>query len=207
MKDIRVINWMRTIRSERKVNLDLINLHRIIGGIMYYGRPEMLKVRMRNGQCMQIFRGGTTQILGRVTLREAQKMRRELLGLLPRDSANCQLLRQILLSTKMQISNIVIHARLKMVNSLTEIAHSNENLSFDIELFPAALIRQWEPAHVAVFHNGKIIITGLKTVSRCREILISLEEFLKKIYMQQYSCVFPSPLKWKNAEKKFGKLA
>ena len=182
MDQIRVINWMRIIRPPTKANLNLDVLHRILGGKLYPGRPQMLMIRMGNDRNLQLFRGGTTQILGRVSLREAQAMRRELVYHLPKTNEDCHHLRKILLTTPMRISNMVIHAHLKMEKSLTEIAHSNENLSYDLELFPAALIRAWKPAHVAVFENGRVIITGLKSVSSCHKLLISLQAFLNRYH-------------------------
>lgn len=80
------------------------------------------------------------------------------------------------------ISNMVIHAQLKMNLCLQKIAQSNASLFYEIELFPAALIRQWSPAHVAVFHNGKVILTGVKTVAACKDIFSQLLTFLHTLH-------------------------
>ena len=58
---------------------------------------------------------------------------------------------------------------------------SNANLMYEIEPFPAALISKWHPAHVAVFHNGKVIITGVKTVDSCKEIISLLLSYLNDL--------------------------
>ena len=55
---------------------------------------------------------------------------------------------------------------------------SNNNVFYETELFPAALIRKWTPAHVAVFHNGKVIVTGIKTLDSFYDIMYALLQFL-----------------------------
>ena len=55
---------------------------------------------------------------------------------------------------------------------------SSDTVFYETELFPAALIRKWHPAHVAVFHNGKVIVTGLKTLSAFYNVMKSLLDFL-----------------------------
>jgi len=62
--------------------------------------------------------------------------------------------------------------------------NSNANLFYEIELFPAALIRKWYPAHIAVFHNGKVILTGVKTVDACKEIFSHLLSYLQELTNQ-----------------------
>lgn len=51
-------------------------------------------------------------------------------------------------------------------------------MCYEPELFPAALISRWLPVHVAVFHNGKVIITGLKSEKHANDILDSLIQFV-----------------------------
>ena len=55
---------------------------------------------------------------------------------------------------------------------------SNNNVFYETELFPAALIQKWSPAHVAVFHNGKVIVTGIKTLDAFYDIMYALLQFL-----------------------------
>ena len=76
------------------------------------------------------------------------------------------------------ISNMVISARLKTPPCLQMISESNANHVYEIKLFPAALIRKCSPAHVAVFHNGRVILTGVKTVDTCKEIFSLLPSYL-----------------------------
>ena len=154
-------------------NLNLESLHHKLGGKLYRGRPEMLLLRMSNGRNVQLFRRGTVQILGYLTQHEAESMRSELLHRL-----------QIITTNPLVISNMVISAQLKMTLCLRKIAQSNANLFYEIELFPAALIRKWHPAHVAVFHNGKVILTGVKTVDACKEIFSHLLSYLQELTNQ-----------------------
>ena len=168
MENVTVINMMRSMRIDNKLNLE--SLHQKLGGKLYRGRPEMLLLRMSNGRNVQLFRRGTVQILGHVSQHVAEGMRHELLRRL-----------QITTAGPLVISNIVISAQLKMPPCLRNMTWSNANLSYEIELFPAALIRKWHPAHIAVFHNGKVIVTGVKTVNACKEIFSLLLSYLRNL--------------------------
>ncbi|MEL7181541.1 MAG: hypothetical protein AAFN63_17225, partial [Pseudomonadota bacterium] len=128
MENVTVINMMRLMHIDDKLNLE--TLHYRLGGKLYRGRPEMLLLPMSNGRNVQLFRGGTVQILGKLTQYEAESMRRELLHQLRINTTN-----------PLVISNIVISAQLKMCLCLPKMAQTNANLSYEIELFPAALIR------------------------------------------------------------------
>ena len=174
MQTLRVINMMRTVRARPKVRLDLEGLHRALGGRLYQGRPEMLLVPMTNGRRIQIFRGGSVQILGRLPHAEAEAMRDELMRRLR--GLSTPLLR-ILRTTPLEISNLVLQARFPPPR--LKHAASNKHVFCEAEIFPAVLIRRWAPAHVAVFHNGKIIITGVKSQDSCESLLTDLKTFLQ----------------------------
>ena len=62
-------------------------------------------------------------------------------------------------------------ARLKKKPCLSNIPHSNANVFYEIEIFPAALITSWKPAHVALFHSGYVIVTGIKSVQEGHLVL------------------------------------
>ena len=57
---------------------------------------------------------------------------------------------------------------------------SNQQLQFVLwtRTFPAALISCWLPVHVAIFHNSKVIITGLKSEMQADTILDYLIEYV-----------------------------
>ena len=65
------------------------------------------------------------------------------------------------------------------VRQLRKIATSDINLFHETELFPAALIRKWHPVHIALFHNGKVVLTGLKSVEHFYEAISTLTSFLE----------------------------
>ena len=58
-------------------------------------------------------------------------------------------------------------------------------MSYEVEIFPAALIRKWHPAHVAVFHNGKMIVTGVKSVQMLESICENVSVFLSQNRLSQ----------------------
>ena len=53
-------------------------------------------------------------------------------------------------------------------------------MTFEAELFPAVLIRHFHPIHVAVFHTGRCILTGLKSVEQAQQIVHELILYLKQ---------------------------
>ena len=158
-----MINTMRMLRVNSPLNLE--DLQKTHGGKLYPGRPEMLLLRLSNGRNVQLFRRGTIQILGSINEQDAERMRLEILH-------------RLCLSTKTPLvtKNMVVTAQLANLN-LHNIASSGSDIFYETELFPAALIRKWEPAHVAAFHNGKIVITGVKSLPHCQSILTSIREY------------------------------
>ena len=77
------------------------------------------------------------------------------------------------------VNNLVISAQLNEQLTFSNIRMSNHEMCYEPELFPAALISRWLPVHVAVFHNGKVIITGLKTEKQANSILDSLIDYVR----------------------------
>ena len=163
------------------MHLSLDDLHQKLGGKLYPGRPQMLLVTMSNKRKIQIFQGGCVQILGNVSDQEAEDMQLDLIQHLTEESDSCYQLRKILTSNSLLTANLVIHATLEKELCLKNISQSDSSLFYEIELFPAALIRKWSPAHVAIFHNGKMIITGVKTLSECNNLLNAIEKYLYTI--------------------------
>ena len=80
--------------------------------------------------------------------------------------------------SNLTVDNLVISTQLSEHVTFSNIHSSNQDLSYEPELFPAALISQWLPVHVAVFHNGKVIITGLKSETQINPILQSLIDYV-----------------------------
>ena len=169
-----VINLMRKMTVDGGIVLEGINRAFPIITKLYRGRPEMLIMKMTNGRNMQMFRKGTVQILGCISDEEAENMRLEFIVKL-RQLKRTMKMGQV---SEMTISNIVMSAQLKRKVRLNKIPWSDCNVFHETELFPAALIRKWLPVHIALFQNGKVILTGLKSVSEVSNIMTDLHSFL-----------------------------
>ena len=76
-----------------------------------------------------------------------------------------------------KINNIVFHFNLNHRFKLEKLLNNYE-FSYEPELFPAALISKWQPAHVTLFPNGKGVITGVKQEEDALTVLRDLELFL-----------------------------
>ena len=173
MEDLKVINIVRTMTVNHLLNLELI-CYNFDNSVLHVGRPEMLVMCMSNGHNLQMFRGGKVQIFGKLKHDEAEGMRQELIMKLKTILPNLRV-------TPLKIVNLVVSAILKNVIPLRTISSSNSTVFYEAELFPAALIRKWHPAHIAVFHNGKVIITGIKTICDVYALLSELIPFLSHL--------------------------
>lgn len=174
-----IINLMREMKVDQKIILENVYEMYENESKFYRGRPEMLVMKMEtNGRNLQVFRGGKVQILGSLSEEEAESMRREFVQKLRRvkKMENCQV-------SPLTIANMVVSLTLSFPINLRNISHSNHDLSYEVELFPAALIRKWHPVHVATFHNGKVIVTGIKSMSMLHEITESIQTFFSEIKM------------------------
>lgn len=174
MEEPTIINLMRNMKVNCTIPLE--ELHHLYpeDSKLYRGRPEMLLMTMSNGRNMQAFRGGKVQILGRVSDAEAENMRLNFMTKI----RQIETMRHSQV-TKMTISNLVISARLKKALRLQKINSSDANFFHEYEIFPATLIRLWRPVHIAAFQNGRVILTGLKSMEHFHEIMYSLTAFLE----------------------------
>lgn len=48
---------------------------------------------------------------------------------------------------------------------------SSKEITYEIDLFPAAQMTICSPYHIHVFHNGKVVITGIKDMSCIPKIM------------------------------------
>ena len=76
------------------------------------------------------------------------------------------------------IKNIVIHYDFGEKFSFHKLL-CDKDFSFEPELFPAALISKWSPAHVTLFPNGKAMLTGIKSESEAVSVINKIPSFLK----------------------------
>ena len=77
------------------------------------------------------------------------------------------------------LKNLVVSARLNTPVPLHRVKLSSSNLLYEPELFPAMLLRRYHPVHIAVFHTGRCIITGLRSVEQGQRIVHKLTKFLR----------------------------
>ena len=174
MENPIIINQMRNMKVNHPIALEEVHQEYPNATKLYRGRPEMLIMKMTSGRNLQMFRGGKVQILGRVSEAEAEDMRLEFIAKLSRINKMHQTT-----VTEMTVSNLVVGVQLKKAICLRKIESSDSDLFHEIELFPAALIRKWHPVHVALFHTGKVILTGLKSMKHFYDIMKTLLLFLE----------------------------
>ena len=119
------------------------------------------------------FPNGTIQILGGgLNHPLLVKMKKEILSLV----LKCNFSTPIQL-TPWKFNNLVIHFDLKVKFSFSKIICS-KNVSYEPELFPAALISKWQPIHVTLFPNGKGNMSGIKNPHDVYPILLDIPAFI-----------------------------
>lgn len=155
--------------------LNLQRLSNIVGskGKLHRGRPCMLTCRLLNKRVL-FFPNGTVQILGGgITLLLLHQIAIQVLLLLHR--YNLTLPPPLL---RWKVNNMVFHFDLKTCINFKDCI-CDKDLSYEPELFPAALISKWHPAHVTLFCSGKGMITGVKSVAESMFILQELVPYIK----------------------------
>ena len=80
---------------------------------------------------------------------------------------------------------MVVSAKLTMDMSLKTITSSDSSVFYESELFPAALVRKWQPAHVALFHNKRIVITGVKSMDELPPLFSKITYFLSQFCIEK----------------------
>ena len=168
---VRTINTMREMWVGEPIHLrDAQGL--FAQSKLYHHLPHMLVVKTSNGRKVQLFPCGKLQVLGNLSHSVALFMICEVVGVLQKLNPNYTV-------NPLKLINLVAAAQLKAPVALQRINSSSSTLFYESELFPAALLRQWKPAHVAVFHNGKCVLSGCKTLAQAESIFQSLSEYLE----------------------------
>ena len=136
----------------------------------------MVVIPMTNKKNVQVFACGKLQILGQHSHLERQWMICKAIRQLRRIFVKIQ-------PTTLTLRNMVVSAQLNKIIKLHHIETSSPALFYETELFPAALIRKWHPIHIAVFHNGRCILTGLKSLTQAHAIIDDLITFLNNKHL------------------------
>ena len=170
---VQVVNCMREFRLSARINLQ--DVHTILPHAKHYrGRPQMLVVKLSCGRNLQLFPSGCVQIMGNVSLSKAQSMQCEIMHHLRRLDPRIGM-------SPLTLKNLVVSVRLRKTIPLHRLKHSSSTLSYEPELFPAILMRRYHPVHIAVFHSGRCILTGLRSVEQAQCIIYELNDFLNSI--------------------------
>ena len=170
IEPVQVVNCMRELRLGRRIDLD--DVHALLPhSKLYRGRPHMLVVTLSCGRNLQLFASGCIQIMGNLSHSRALSMSYEIIHHLRR------LYPQVCMRT-LTLKNLVVSAQLSKTIPLHRLKQSSSTLYYEPELFPAILIRQYHPVHIALFHTGRCIITGLRSVEQGQNTVNNLIEFL-----------------------------
>ena len=170
--NLEIVNAMRELRLAIRIDIEAV--HRLLpDSKLHRGRPQMVVVKMSNGRNLQMFPSGCIQILGRISHFDALSMSYEIL-------CHLQKLYPHVKMPTLTMKNLVVSAQLKTNIPLHRLKKSSGQMSYEPELFPAALIRRYHPVHVATFHTGRCILTGLRSMQQAKRIVCKLRSYLKK---------------------------
>ena len=168
-----IVNRMRVMTGS--TTIDLEGLHHLYkdSSRLYRGRPEMLLLRMSNKRNVQLFRKGKIQILGPLSEETTEQMMIECLSKVRQLLPNFQL-------TPATTVNMVL--RVTVPQTVTrKLSSSDSSIFYEPELFPAILLTNWAPAHIHIFHNGKALITGVKSLDEANLIYKDLLDFIHSL--------------------------
>ena len=171
--DIRIVNCMRECRLDMPIDLEQVH-KRLSDTKLYRGRPSMLVIPTSYGRNIQMFPSGVIQIMGHVTHRISLGMRDELLR-------HLRQLHPQLPTPPVTLRNLVVCAHVNKTVPLHLFTKSSSKTNYEPELFPAVLLRRFDPVHVALFHTGRCVITGLRSVDEGRDIVSRLSTYLDNI--------------------------
>ena len=168
-----MVDTVRELRLDVRLDLERLHRHLSLPSKLHRGRPQMLVITMACGRNLQVFPSGVVQVMGNLSHSEALSMTYELLH-------HLQPLHPQLRMKPLILRNMVVSAQLTSTIPLHRIKTSSTDMTFEAELFPAVLIRHFHPVHVAVFHTGRCILTGLKSVEQAQQIVHELIVYLKQ---------------------------
>ena len=163
--NFRIVNGHYQLCCNHHINLQ--ELKKLIPcAELHLGRPTMLSCRILRKRVL-FFPKGTIQILaGGMTRYLFYQIFLVIYHHLQ------QLISETIHLTRWSVNNIVVHFDLKSKFSFDKLV-CNGKVSYEPEIFPAALISKWRssPKHVTLFPNGKGIITGIHRRSQAIDIL------------------------------------
>ena len=133
---------------------------------LYTGRPTMLTWKTEEGRRVQFFPNGTIQLMGKLTEEQAMALHDKVQTLLEMDIS------------KPVIRNIVLCVKFSQRVTFTNIP-SNKDINYNPELFPAAMVTRWHPAHISLFRSGSAIVTGVKSMAAARQIMAVFDAYMK----------------------------
>ena len=171
--DIRVVNCMRECRLDMRIDIEQLH-QRVPDSKLYRGRPSMLVIPTSYGRNLQLFPSGVIQIMGHVSHRVSLGMRDELLR-------HLRHLHPHVPTPTLTLKNLVVCAHLNKTAPLHRFAKSSSDANYEPELCPALLLRRFHPVHVALFHTGRCVLTGLRSVDEARDIVLRLSAYLENI--------------------------
>lgn len=161
------------VQMKCETNLDLQLLERNLQcqqKKLYMRKPKMLTCLME-GVRVQFFPRGAIQVLGGKVTRAAlyqiyQKVNHVLHLMNPPTTA-----------TVWTVKNKVYQFDLCASFNFSKFI-CNHKFSYEPELFPAALLSEWKPAHVTLFPSGKGLVTGITSTKCIIDIVCDIENFL-----------------------------
>lgn len=183
VEDVSVVNALWQMHATNHLDIQKLShvLRRAIkkekgdveNVVKYFpGRPFMTIWRMMKGRTVQFFSTGKIQMIGKIPTRKlALKMRALIRWVLMRKWNKPTFI------TEPQLQNMVVKAKYRKPFKLSHIPTSDKYF-YETEVFPAALISQWHPSHVAIFHSGSVLCTGIKDWTVYSDIILKLHSFL-----------------------------
>ena len=154
------------------VDLDLEFLHSHLSSTYNPDRFRGLVLKVETGTCL-VFHNGKIVIVGTKSRKEAARTLGSLVD-------SVEGLGFEATASELKLRNIVAYHNYNTpvnLELLYTLLRNNHTVSFEPELSPALMIQI--PETIRIFHNGKVIFTGLKSFDRLDVVYEFVEKLLK----------------------------
>ncbi len=174
----RVVN--RVAVGNLQSNLDLFNIAVSIPDVEY--EPEQFPgaiMRLKEPKMtITLFKNGKINCAG--ATKESD---------IPKGIVNAsKIINQVLPEVKVvkdpeyKIVNLVANAQIDTQINLFDLAVSLDNVEYEPEQFPGAIVRLYEPkVSLLLFKNGKLICAGARSEKEVEDSLIKIEKVIKQV--------------------------
>lgn len=175
MVDLEITNIVAVAAMQKEFNLDILNSK--IEDSEFNASKNWLKWRLKpDNNYIAFYKSGKFLLTGFKNLEELNKVRALVLKKIENIDPENKF-------QDLKISNIVLKDEINLNKSLEDIIYQldPDKSSYEPEQFPGLFYKDEDGISFTLFSSGKMIITGLKNVSKAKNNLDRFKELIESI--------------------------